>query len=143
MSRHGSRRHGNREAKSLWLPQSTSIHFLIHYVGGGYEEVIRKVESWLRDGHTLHASAMAWAEFLCGPLLPEENALAAELLHSVLPITAGLAVEAGRLFHETDRRSRSLADCLIATAAVVARVPLATKNRDDFEPFLAHGLELI
>lgn len=118
-------------------------NFLIHYVGGGDQEVIRKVEAWLREDHTLHASAMAWAEFQCGPLLPEENAVAVELLNSVLPITAELAAEAGRLFHETGCRSRSLADCLIAATAIVARVPLATNNRDDFEPFLDHGLEFI
>jgi len=118
-------------------------NFLIHYAGGGDQAVIRKVETWLREDRTLHTSAMAWAEFQCGPLLPEENALALQLLDSVLPITAGLAAEAGRLFHETGRRSRSLADCLIAATAIEARAPLATINRADFEPFLAHGLELI
>jgi predicted nucleic acid-binding protein len=34
-------------------------------------------------------------------------------------------------------------DAMIAATAIVAKAPLATSNRDDFKPFLAHGLELI
>ena len=112
-------------------------------MGGGDDEVIRRVEEWLLEGHAIHLSAMAWAEFQCGPLLPEENAVAQALLHSVLPITSELATEAGRLFRETGRRSRSLADCLIAATAMREDAHLATDNRDDFEPFCAHGLKLI
>lgn len=118
-------------------------NFLIHYVGGGNEHVIPKVEQWLREGLAIHTSAMAWAEFQCGPLLPEENAAAAELLHSILPVTLELAAQAGRLFQETGRRSRSLADCLIAATAMRARAALATLNRSDFEPFIPHGLQLL
>ena len=125
---------------------SSAIHldtnFLIYYVGGGDDEVIRRVEEWLLEGRAIHVSAMAWAEFQCGPLLPEENAAAAELLHSVLPVTVELAMEAGRLFQETGRRSRSLADCLIAATAIRDHAALATVNRPDFELFAPHGLEL-
>lgn len=118
-------------------------NFLIYYVGGGDEEVIRKVEAWLLDGRAIHASAMAWAEFQCGPLVPEENAAAQEILPSVLPVTVELATEAGRLFQETGRRSRSLADCLIAATAIHDHAALASNNRADFEPFVAHGLQLL
>lgn len=104
-------------------------NLLIHYVGGGDQEMIRKVELWLREGNTLHASAVARAEFQCGPLLPDEQAMAAELLRPVFPITTELAVEAGRLFHETGRRSRSLADWLLTATAIAARAPLATIPR--------------
>jgi len=118
-------------------------NFLIHYIGGGDGEVIRKVEDWLMEGVAIHVSAMAWAEFQCGPLQAGENATALELLHSVLPVTCELAVEAGRLFQATGRRSRSLADCLIAATAISGHVPLATNNRSDFEPFIPHGLQIL
>ena len=44
---------------------------------------------------------------------------------------------------EVVRRSRSLPDCMIAATALAAKAPLATKNRNDFAPFLPYGLELI
>lgn len=118
-------------------------NFLIYYVGGGDDVVIQKVEDWLLEGKLIHVSAMAWAEFQCGPLLPEEHAAAAEILHAVLPVTAELATEAGRLFQETGRRSRSLPDCLIAAAAIRDRAPLATVNRTDFDALVSHGLEIL
>lgn len=126
---------------------ATLVHldtnFLIYFVGGGNEEVIENVERWLREGAAIHVSAMAWAEFQCGPLLPEEKASAINLLRSILPTTGDIAVEAGRLFHETGRRSRSLADCLIAATAIRDQAELATVNRPDFEPMVPHGLRLL
>lgn len=116
---------------------------LIYYVGGGDDEVIRHVEEWLNEGRSIHVSAMAWAEFQCGPLLPAENAAAQDFLHSVVPITLELAAEGGRLFHETGRRPRSLADCIIAATAIRERAALATSDRTDFEPFIPHGLQLL
>jgi predicted nucleic acid-binding protein len=73
----------------------------------------------------------------------EEIAAMETLLRSVLPVTPGLAAGGARLFREIGRRSRSLSDCIIAATAMAEKAPLATLNRDDFEPFLAHGLELI
>jgi predicted nucleic acid-binding protein len=61
----------------------------------------------------------------------------------VLPVTAELATEAGRLFLETGRRSRSLPDCIIAAAAIRDQAALATVNRSAFEPFVAHGLTFV
>ena len=124
-------------------PVHLDTNFLINYVGGGEEELVQRVEGWLTEGRTLHCSAIAWAEFQCGPLLPEESLAAEGVLHSVLPVTAELAVEAARLFRETGRRSRSLADCLIAATALREGAALATHNRDDFAFFLPHGLELV
>lgn len=118
-------------------------NFLIYYVGGGDEQIIQRVEQWLMDGRAIRVSAMAWAEFQCGPLLPEEAAEAAALLHSVLPVTAELAAEGGRLFQETGRRSRSLPDCLIAATALRDHAELATVNRTDFKAFATHGLQLL
>ncbi len=50
------------------------------------------------------------------------------------------AVLAARLFNQTGRRSRSLADCMIAAVAIRCGAKLATINAADFLPFTAHGL---
>jgi predicted nucleic acid-binding protein len=125
---------------------AASIHldtnFLIYYVGGGNEGIIQQVEQWILEGNAICVSAMAWAEFLCGPLPAEEQVIAEDLLHEIFPISAAVAVTAGKLFRETGRRSRSLPDCLIAATAILERSPLATNNRDDFEIFLPLGLQL-
>ncbi len=86
---------------------------------------------------------MAWAEFLCGPVLPEEIAAMETLMHTVLPVTPVLAAEGARLFRETGPRSRSLPDCIIAAAAMMNHAPLATLNRQDFNLFVPQGLELV
>jgi len=119
------------------------INYLIYYVGGGDPRVIENVEAWLLEGRMLHISAMAWAEFRCGPLTPEETEIALDLVHSVLPVTVEMATAAGQLFQKTGRRSRSLPDCIIAATALRDGAQVATVNKDDFQPFLAHGLTLI
>lgn len=118
-------------------------NYLIAYAGESSADVVACVEGWIVKDQKFCCSAMAWAEFLCGPVLPEEIAAMETLLHSVLPVTPELAAEGARLFRETGRRSRSLPDCIIAATAMAVRQPLATLNRDDFAPFLPHGLELV
>ena len=121
-----------------------SIHFdtnyLIAYAGEASDEVVEKVELWIVEDRKFYCSAMAWAEFLCGPVLPEEIAAMVSLLHGVLPETPELAAEGARLFRETGRRS--LPDCVIAATAIAAKAPVATLNLSDFNPFLPHGLML-
>jgi len=46
------------------------------------------------------------------------------------------------LFNATGRRSRSLADCLIAAVALRLRARVATANADDFQLLVPHGLVL-
>ncbi len=117
-------------------------NYLIYYASGGRDDVVGHVEAWLREGRSVHVSAMAWAEFQCGPLTVRQQDLANEMIHGVLPITRDTGNLAGRLFAATGRRPRSLADCLIAACAIDAQAALATSNRADFEPFVAHGLLL-
>ncbi|MFU8893143.1 MAG: PIN domain-containing protein [Luteolibacter sp.] len=125
----------------------SSIHFdtnyLIAYAGEASAEVVTNVEQWIVEDRKFYCSAMAWAEFMCGPVLPEEIAAMEFLLHGVLPVSPELAAEGARLFRETGRRSRSLPDCIIAATAIAAKVPLATLNLSDFDPFLPYGLELV
>ncbi|MFZ4774655.1 MAG: PIN domain-containing protein [Terrimicrobiaceae bacterium] len=124
-----------------------SIHldtnYLIQFAGGQDLRLVDQVTKWLGDGIPLHASAMAWAEFRCGPLDEKTYLLVAEITSGILPVTFEIANKAGDLFEATGRRSRSLADCIIAATAMSKQAPLATNNRTDFEPFIPEGLELI
>ena len=102
---------------------AASIHldtnFLIYYVGGGNDGIVEQIEQWILEGTSICVSAMAWAEFQCGPLPSAEQAAAAELLQAILPVNAAVAATAGDLFRKTGRRTRSLPDCLIAATAIL------------------------
>lgn len=52
------------------------------------------------------------------------------------------AEEAARLFNLSGRRRGSHADCMIASAAIVSGVPLATLNGADFQRLVPFGLVL-
>jgi predicted nucleic acid-binding protein len=123
-------------------PIHLDTNYLIYYASGGRDDVVERVEAWLREGRMVYVSAMAWAEFLCGPLTVREHDLAHDMIHGVIPIALETGNLAGWLFSVTGRRPRSLADCLIAACAMEAKAALATANRADFEPFVAHGLRL-
>jgi len=102
----------------------------------------RKLRGWLRDGDDLGMSAIGWAEFLCGPIGPEAVELAGRILGEPTAFSAGDGALAARLFNETGRRRGSLADCMIAAAAIGAGAALATANPRDFARFARAGLEL-
>jgi predicted nucleic acid-binding protein len=98
---------------------------------------------WLGAGERLAMCAIAWTELLCGPIGAEDVTRAARLItdrRAFVEEDAGLAA---RLFNLSGRRRGSLADCMIAGAAIRADAPLATNNADDFTRFLAHGLVLL
>ena len=101
-----------------------------------------KLQAWLVAGEDLGISAIAWSEFLCGPLTPQDEALAQTLLTTPEPFLATDARQAAELFNTTGRRSRSLADCQIAAVALRRAASVATGNLTDFAPFQNHGLTL-
>jgi predicted nucleic acid-binding protein len=107
--------------------------------GSGQEAALT---AWLSAGESIGISAMAWGEFLCGPLSPAIESLARQLLPSPEPLTGADADKAAQLFNATGRRSRSFADCCVAAVALRTGSRLATSNTADFEPFRPHGLLL-
>ena len=97
---------------------------------------------WSAAGESFGVSAVAWAEYLCGPLDPQGEALAKQIFPLPEGFLAGDAALAADLFNKTGRRSRSLADCMIAAVAIRCGAKLATLNASDFQPLVQHGLAL-
>ena len=101
-----------------------------------------RLRQWAVAGEGLGVSAVAWAEYLCGPLDPKGEAVAKEMFPLPEGFSAADAVLAADLFNKTGRRSRSLADCMISAVAIRCGAKLATINTSDFQPFVRHGLAL-
>lgn len=99
----------------------------------------RRLRSWIKRGEGLAVSAIAWAEFRCGPLQPEELLLAEGMLGECRDFTEDDAESAARLYNESGRRRGSLADCMIAAAALNDGASLATANEKDFRPLRELG----
>ncbi len=116
-------------------------NFLIQTVVAG-SPAHEKFQTWFHARESCNASSIAWAEFLCGPLDAPAEAIAREIFPNPEPFLPADAVLAARLFNQTGRRSRSLADCMIAAVAIRCEAKLATINTPDFQPFLSHGLIL-
>jgi len=114
-------------------------NFLIDALVPGSAQEAQLV-SWLGAGETLAISAIAWGEFLCGPLSSAAEALARRLFPDAVALDRTDAEKAAELFNLTGRRSRTYTDCCIAAAAIRVQAALATSNRDDFAPMIAHGL---
>jgi predicted nucleic acid-binding protein len=101
------------------------------------------VDAWLAAGETLAASAIAWTEFLNGPVVPLEVSRVEAVLQSrIIPFGQKEAALAAELFNKTGRRRGSRFDSLIAATAIVAQAEIATVNQADFKVFAAHGLKL-
>ena len=116
--------------------------FLIRaLVRGSPEDAL--LRRWLRDRTPLAASAIAWTEFLCGPLRPREVQLAAQIVGEVLPFGPDEAVVAAELFNRTGRRRGSLVDCMLAASAIAGDSALATSNPADFRRLEARGLQVL
>ena len=101
------------------------------------------VDGWLVEGQTLATSAIAWTEFLNGPVRPLEVSRAETVLESrIVSFGQQEAVLAADLFNKTGRRRGSRFDCLIAATAIVSQAEVATVNQSDFKIFIQHGLKM-
>jgi predicted nucleic acid-binding protein len=101
------------------------------------------MRQWLRDGTPLAVSAIAWAEFLCGPLQAKDVELVGQLIEDVVPFVVEDAAVAAELFNRCGRRRGSLVDCMVAASALRRDIPLATANPADFKRLEASGLKVL
>jgi predicted nucleic acid-binding protein len=115
--------------------------FLIRALGHGSPED-RALREWLTAGEEIGISAVAWGQFLCGPLGPDEAALAAVVVGDPLALDAATAALAAELFNRCGRRRGSIVDCFIAACALSGGARLATTNPADFRRFADAGLVL-
>lgn len=103
----------------------------------------RQVSGWLGTGAAVGVNVIVWAEFLCGPVTPQQAALAAAAFPDPVALIPQGAVRAADLFNATGRRRGSLADCLIAATCLRLNVSIATNNVQDFQRFAPMGLRVI
>lgn len=116
-------------------------NFLVAALAAG-SSYSRQLDIWLQPGAVVQISAVAWSEYLCGPLQPDKIPVARKLVNSVEPFTEDDANLASELFNQTGRRSRSHVDCMIAAHAIRRNATLATLNRHDFRRFEKFHLKL-
>lgn len=106
--------------------------FLIRALVRGSQEDAR-LRAWLSGETALAMSAVAWAEFLCGPLGADDLSLAAAVVGEAVPLTADHAVRAAALFNASGRKRGTFVDCLIASVAIEEDAQLVTANPSDFK----------
>jgi len=116
-------------------------NFLIQATKAGSPAHI-KFKEWSAANESFGVSTVVWTEYLCGPLDATTEALARSIFPAPEMFIEPDSVLAARLFNQTGRRSRSLADCMIAAVAIRCGAKLATINAADFQPFTPHGLAL-
>jgi predicted nucleic acid-binding protein len=108
--------------------------------GSPEDDVLR---TWLAGDTPIAMSAVAWAEFLCGPLVESDKAVARRLVGQPAPFEEADAEVASAMFNQGSRRRGTFVDCLVAAAALRARARLATSNPVDFRRFADSGLEVV
>ena len=102
-----------------------------------------ELRRWLESEGQVGISSIALAEFLCGPLSPQEAELVGYAFPAPEPFLAEDAPRAAELFNIGGRRRRGLNDCMIAAVAIRCDAQLATENVADFRKFEAAGLQLL
>jgi predicted nucleic acid-binding protein len=100
-----------------------------------------EIRRWLAEGEDLGASAIAWMEFVTGPVAPELISGVSQVIDDrVVPLGREEAELAAELFNTVGRKRSLRYDCMIAAVAIHAGAKLATANRSDFAGFAPHGL---
>jgi predicted nucleic acid-binding protein len=88
-------------------------------------------------------SAIAWGEFLCGPIDARHVELAREIVPDPEPFGRRDAELAAGLFNRSGRRRGTLSDCMIAASAMRVGGSLASANVEDFNRFVSDGLRIM
>ena len=115
--------------------------FLVRaFVPGSRQDT--KLREWIGAGEPVRMSAIAWTEFLCGPVDARQAELASSIVSERIAFTEEDASRAAWLFNASGRRRGTLVDCMIAAAALHAGAAVATANHSDFRRFEALGLIL-
>jgi predicted nucleic acid-binding protein len=108
------------------------------------QSVVRQVRGRTLARSLPSASAVAWHEFVRGPLTPDELLRVERVVGDrIQAVTRSTSELAARLFNATGRRRASTADCFIAAAALEAGAELFAAKTEDFEPFVPLGLRLM
>lgn len=115
--------------------------FLIRALVSGSPEDAR-LRKWITEDELICMSAIAWAEFLCGPVDEAALSLASLIVKQRPDFTEDMAVVGARLFNGSGRRRGSMIDCMIAAAAISEEAAIATANPRDFIRFEPFGLAL-
>ena len=101
-----------------------------------------KLREWVRTDKPVAMSAIAWAEFLCGPIDESALSLASLVVTQRSSFTEDMAATAAELFNGSGRRRGTMVDCMIAATAIVEDAAIATGKSSDFKRFEAFGLAL-
>ena len=101
-----------------------------------------RLREWIGAEEPLAMSAIAWAEFLCGPVDEAALDLASLVVGHRTGFTEEMATVAARLFDGSGRRRGTMIDCMIAATAIVEEASIATANLEDFRRLQAFGLAL-
>jgi len=118
-------------------------NYLIRLLIEGSREAER-IRAWVEAGEELSTSVIPWYEFLRGPVDDRGVDLVRWVLHDrILPFTMAQAQESSRLFNACGRKRNLRVDAMIAAAAIVSNVSLATANVGDFSSFVPLGLRLV
>jgi predicted nucleic acid-binding protein len=116
--------------------------FLIRALVRGSEEDAL-LREWLAAGETLGMSAVAWAEFRCGPIDDTASQLARQIVEHRIEFSEKQADVAAELYNESGRRRGTLFDCMIAAAALAEGAAIATTNAADFRRLRPAGVTVL
>ena len=123
-------------SKSLHLDTNCLIDLLL---GNNKTRTVLKTK--LLDGWHCSTSAIAWHEFVCGPLLADQKQDIWDFLEGrILPIDFEIAELAADIFNKTRRKKGSKPDCIIAATAIHHKAELLSWNKADFKPMKKFGL---
>jgi predicted nucleic acid-binding protein len=102
-----------------------------------------ELQRWLSLGEETCTSAIAWMEFVTGPVGADLVGSVRQMIQDrIVPIGREEAELAASLFNLLGRKRALRYDCLIAASAIRSGARLATANRSDFSLFAPYGLAL-